>query len=110
MNKGICMKKPSFLLLAAALTVAVAASPAVAQTTPAAPAGGAEKAGAGATPPDAFLRAVEKRGYTDAKLTADKARGGWTGTAMKNGKEVRLHLAPNGNTRELKMPAAKKTS
>jgi hypothetical protein len=102
--RGICMLKPSLLLLVAAL--AVAATPAVAQTTPA-PAAGAEKAGAGSTPPAAFLRTVEKKGYTDVNLTADKARGGWTGTATKAGKQVRLHLAPNGNSRELKAPKPK---
>jgi hypothetical protein len=95
------MLKPSLLLLVAALTLPAMA--ATAQSAPA-PTSAAEKAGAGATPPAAFLRTVEKRGYSDVNLTADKARGGWTGTATKGGKQVRLHLAPNGNSRELKAP------
>ncbi|GIL39882.1 hypothetical protein [Roseiterribacter gracilis] len=100
------MLKARLLLLVAALSVS--ALPAMAQTTPPAAApSAAAQAGAGATPPDAFLRTLEKRGYSDMKLTSDKMRGGWTGTATKAGKDVRLHLAPNGNSRELKAPKPK---
>ncbi|MDB5364807.1 MAG: hypothetical protein JWM77_734 [Rhodospirillales bacterium] len=104
------MLKPKLLLLVAALTVPALSATAqtAASTTPVATQSAADKAGAGATPPAAFLRTAEKRGYSDIKLTADKARGGWTGAATKGGKQVRLHLAPNGNTRELRAP--KKTS
>lgn len=44
-----------------------------------------------------MLQHVQASGYSQVQVTPDSARGGWSGTAQKSGKQVKLHIAPNGN-------------
>lgn len=46
------------------------------------------------------LQHIRAGGYTGLQLKPDAARGGWSGTAQKNGRQMKLHVAPNGNTSE----------
>jgi hypothetical protein len=104
------------LIVAAAL--AVPAIPAIAQTqpqtgqpqtgTPSQPgtSGGTEgSSGAAAMvgteqPTAEVQQHLHARGYSNMHLKPDDIRGGWSGTAMRNGKQVKLHVAPNGNASE----------
>jgi hypothetical protein len=48
------------------------------------------------------LQHIRAGGYSALQLKPDSVRGGWSGTAQKNGREVKLHVAPNGNVEEKK--------
>jgi hypothetical protein len=96
--------KPAALFLLATLTAAPAFAgqsvPDVAVPDTGFGSVGPATAGRTPVPPPEFMREIVTRGYATPQLKPDSVFGGWVGRAEKNGREVKLHVSPDGNIGE----------
>jgi hypothetical protein len=78
-------------------------SPSTAPSATTTPGTGTGTAGSSMMSEADLKKQLEQQGYSQVQLrddTSSSEKGDWAGTAMKNGKQVNIHVDPSGKVRE----------